>query len=118
MTERLVAMEPSLGVPVRVPDEALDPWFAAGLSPDEVALVGGLVRRAKDQGLALTGPGGPVEVVTKTVIETALTEELSDHLGYDKHDPVAGAGGRATSTVSPISSASSVTEKSAWAPVW
>jgi len=56
--------------------------------------------------------------VTKTVIETALTEELSDHLGYDKHDPVAGAGGRATSTVSPISSASSVTEKSAWAPVW
>ena len=39
--------------------------------------------------------------MTKTVIETALTEELSDHLGYDKHDPVAGAGGRATCTVSP-----------------
>lgn len=58
MTERLVAMEPSLGVPARVPDEALDPWFAAGLSPDEVALVAGLVRRAGDQGLALTGAGG------------------------------------------------------------
>ena len=41
-----------------MPDKALDPWFAAGLSPDEVALVAGLVRRAKDQGLALTGPGG------------------------------------------------------------
>lgn len=25
--------------------------------------------------------------MTKTVIETALDEELSEHLGYDRHDP-------------------------------
>jgi hypothetical protein len=29
-----------------------------GLSLDEVAMVAGLVRKAKDQGLALTGPVG------------------------------------------------------------
>ena len=56
--------------------------------------------------------------MTKTVAETALTEELSDHLGHDKHDLVAGAGGRATYTVSPISSASSVAEKPASTAVW
>ena len=26
--------------------------------------------------------------MTKTVLETALEEELSAHLGYDEHDPV------------------------------
>jgi transposase-like protein len=26
--------------------------------------------------------------LTKTVLETALDEELAEHLGYDKHDPV------------------------------
>src|SRR5215469_5536728 len=50
-----------------------------------------LVRLAKEQGLALTGPDGLLKALTKTVLETALHEELSEHLGYDKHDP-AGAG--------------------------
>jgi putative transposase len=46
-----------------------------------------LVRLAKDQGLALTGPDGLLKALTKTVLETALNEELTEHLGYDKHDP-------------------------------
>jgi putative transposase len=46
-----------------------------------------LVRLAKEQGLALTGPDGLLKALTKTVLETALNEELSEHLGYDKHDP-------------------------------
>jgi putative transposase len=50
-----------------------------------------LVRLAKEQGLSLTGPGGLLKQLTKTVIETALQEEMADHLGYEKHDP-AGAG--------------------------
>ncbi len=29
-----------------------------------------------------------IETVIETVIETALEEEMSDHLGYDKHEPV------------------------------
>jgi len=35
----------------------------------------------------LTGPGGLLKALTKTVLETALNEELTEHLGYDKHDP-------------------------------
>ena len=50
-----------------------------------------LVRMAKEQGLSLTGPDGLLKQLTKTVIETALNEEMTEHLGYGKHDP-AGVG--------------------------
>ena len=50
-----------------------------------------LVRMAKEQGLSLTGPDGLLKQLTKTVLETALNEEMTEHLGYEKHDP-AGAG--------------------------
>ena len=50
-----------------------------------------LVRVAKAQGLSLTGPDGLLKQLTKTVLETALNEEMTEHLGYEKHDP-AGAG--------------------------
>jgi putative transposase len=48
-----------------------------------------LVRMAKEQGLALTGPDGLLKQLTKTVIETALDEELTEHLGYGRHDTAA-----------------------------
>jgi transposase-like protein len=50
-----------------------------------------LVRLAQEQGLSLTGPDGLLKQLTKTVLETALNEEMTEHLGYEKHDPV-GAG--------------------------
>ena len=50
-----------------------------------------LVRLAREQGLSLTGPDGLLKQLTKTVIETALSEEMTEHLGYEIHDP-AGAG--------------------------
>ncbi len=50
-----------------------------------------LVRLAQEQGLSLTGPEGLLKQLTKTVLEAALTEEMTGHLGYEKHDP-AGAG--------------------------
>ncbi|WP_406060189.1 IS256 family transposase [Micromonospora sp. NBC_00860] len=50
-----------------------------------------LVRAAKEQGLSLTGPDGLLKQLTKTVLETALNEEMTEHLGYEKHDAV-GAG--------------------------
>jgi len=52
-----------------------------------------LVRRAKEQGLALTGPDGLLKQLTKTVLETALNEEMTGHLGYDKHDPAGDGSG-------------------------
>jgi putative transposase len=45
-----------------------------------------LVRAAKEQGLSLTGPDGLLKQLTKTVLETALNEEMTEHLGYEKHD--------------------------------
>jgi transposase-like protein len=50
-----------------------------------------LVRLAREQGLSLTGPDGLLKQLTRTVLETALNEELTEHLGYEKHDP-AGVG--------------------------
>jgi transposase-like protein len=46
-----------------------------------------LVRLAKEQGLSLTGPDGLLKLLTKSVIEAALSEEMTGHLGYEKHDP-------------------------------
>lgn len=44
-----------------------------------------LVRVAQAQGLSLTGPNGLLKQFTKTVLETALNEELTEHLGHEKH---------------------------------
>ena len=52
-----------------------------------------LVRRAREQGLSLTGPDGLLKQLTKTVLESALNEELTEHLGHEKNgraDPGAG----------------------------
>ncbi len=46
-----------------------------------------MVRRAREQGLSLTGPDGLLKQLTKTVLETALNQELTEHLGHDKHAP-------------------------------
>lgn len=46
-----------------------------------------VVLQAKDASVVLTDPEGLLKELTKTVIETALDEELSEHLGYDKYAP-------------------------------
>jgi putative transposase len=46
-----------------------------------------LVRMAKERGLSLMGPDGLLKQLTKSVIETALGEEMTEHLGYEKNDP-------------------------------
>ena len=55
---------------------------------DELEVARELVRQARGTGIALTGPGGLLKAMTKTVIETALSEEMAEHLGYDCHDPI------------------------------
>jgi transposase-like protein len=44
-----------------------------------------MVAQAQEQGLALTGPDGLLKQLTKTVLETALTAEITEHLGHSKH---------------------------------
>lgn len=51
---------------------------------EEIDAARELVRQARERGVALTGPDGLLKALTKTVID----EEMSEHRGYDKHDPV------------------------------
>jgi len=44
-----------------------------------------LVARAREQGVSLTGPEGLLKQLTKTVLETALNQEMTEHLGHGKH---------------------------------
>src|SRR5215217_7465629 len=44
-----------------------------------------LVRLAREQGLSLTGPDGLLKQFTRSVLETALNEEMTEHLGHEKH---------------------------------
>jgi putative transposase len=54
---------------------------------DQQKLAEQLVEAARAEGVELVGPGGLLTGLTKTVLETALDAELTEHLGYDKHDP-------------------------------
>jgi transposase-like protein len=51
------------------------------------------VARAREQGLSLTGPEGLLKQLTKTVLETALNQEMTEHLGHDKHAPAGNESG-------------------------
>src|ERR1051325_2356476 len=46
-----------------------------------------LLGRAQAEGAELLGPDGLLSQVTKAVLERALAEEMTGHLGYDKYDP-------------------------------
>jgi len=58
---------------------------SVGTVEQELAAARELVKAARDRGVELTGPDGLLKAITKTVLETALEEEMSEHLGYDKH---------------------------------
>jgi putative transposase len=45
-----------------------------------------LLARAEAEGVDILGPDGLLGQVSKAVLERALSEELTDHLGYERHD--------------------------------
>jgi putative transposase len=53
---------------------------------DQQQIAQDLVDRARSEGVNLVGPGGLLAGLTKTVLETALEVEMTEHLGYDKHE--------------------------------
>src|SRR4051812_32871543 len=71
-TETPVGQEPAAGLAGAVTDEQL------------IAMPGD---RARGDGLQLTGEGGLLQQLTQRVLESALDAEITDHVGYDKHDP-------------------------------
>src|SRR5829696_5801449 len=64
--------------------ETLDP---VATELDQRQLAEQLLAQAKEQGVELVGPNGLLNQLTKNVLETALDAEMTEHLGYDKHDP-------------------------------
>jgi putative transposase len=54
---------------------------------DQKQLAEQLLAQAEEQNVELVGPGGLLNQLTKNVLETALDAEMSEHLGYEKHDP-------------------------------
>ena len=60
-----------------------------------------LLARAQEQGAQLLGPDGLLSQVTKVVLERALGEELTAHLGYEKHDPAGRGSGNSRNGSTP-----------------
>jgi putative transposase len=59
------------------------PLAPAGLD----AVAEELVAQAREQGIALTGPGGLLSGLTRQVLQTALEAELTEHLGHEHGEP-------------------------------
>ena len=68
-----------VGRPRREPEE---PQFLDAEQAEE------LIARAREQGVELLGEHGLLKQMTKAVLERALAEELTDHMGYEVGDPV------------------------------
>lgn len=54
------------------------------VSPEQAAAAA-MEAEARERGLALTGPDGLLKLRTKNVLETALHEEMTEHLGHEKN---------------------------------
>ena len=63
--------------------ETLDPMAD---EVDQKQLAEQLLAQAKEQGVELMGPNGLLNQLTKNVLETALDAEMTEHLGYERHD--------------------------------
>ena len=77
--------------------ETLDPVATTDL--DHRQLAEQLLAQAKERGVDLVGPNGLLNQLTKNVLETALDAEMTEHLGYDKHDPAGRGSGNSRNGV-------------------
>jgi putative transposase len=64
-------------------------------------VVDGLMERVRRDGLELVGEGGVLTQLTKIILERALEEERSEHLGYERGDPAGRGSGNSRNGTSP-----------------
>src|SRR3954447_26461749 len=60
-----------------------------------------LVAQAREEGLDVTGDSGLLQQRMKSVLEAALAEELTDHLGYEPGDPAGRGSGNSRNGSTP-----------------
>jgi len=86
MTETITGMS-------AMPKDAKKRTSSSTASARERAAIAELVKAARERGDDITGPDGLLKSITATVLEAALEEEMTDHLGHAKHHaPEGGAG--------------------------
>jgi transposase-like protein len=90
MIEKMAGMN---SLPKRIAKTTANPANA------ERAAIREMVKSAKQRGLDITGPDGLLKLLTKTVLETALEEEMTEHLGYEANDPQGRNGGNSRNGV-------------------
>jgi transposase-like protein len=81
MTETMDATASAAMKMERAPGRALAGKIATSDLADE------LMERARADGTSLVGPGGLLADLTKRVLESMLQAELTEHVGYEPHDP-------------------------------
>lgn len=67
------ALTPASLVPAGADSASMDAWAAE------------LVARARDEGVALTGEGGLLTDLMRSVLQRGLEVEMAEHLGYERH---------------------------------
>lgn len=80
-------------------EKTVVPGSSTPLVSDE--LLNELMARVDAEGAELLGPEGLLSQVTKAVLERALDEELTDHLGYEKYDPAGRGSGNSRNGTTP-----------------
>lgn len=75
MTEPLIgeALTPASLVPAAGDEASMEAWAAE------------LVARAREEGVALTGDGGLLTDLMRSVLQRGLEVEMTEHLGYEPH---------------------------------
>lgn len=73
--------------------------FAAELlSPGELDVI---MERVRDQNLRLVGEGGVLSLLSKKILERALEEERTEHLGYERGDAAGRGSGNSRNGTTP-----------------
>src|SRR5215211_346446 len=97
MTDTVTVMDGSMG----------DGAGAGGASPSVVRppaladVVDGLMAKVNAEGLQLLGDGGVLTELTKQLLERALDDELTEHLGYERGDPAGNGSGNSRNGTTP-----------------
>lgn len=63
--------------------------------------ISAIIDQAQAEGLQLTGQGGLLPGMIKQAVEAALHAEMTDHLGYEKHDAVGRGSGNPRNGTTP-----------------